>query len=45
MFSHTFSFNKGPFIALVCPKAVEGLEGLAILRFLEKNDIFWKKNE
>jgi hypothetical protein len=35
-FSLKFSFNRGPSIALVRPKAVEGLEGLHFL-------FFWKK--
>jgi hypothetical protein len=34
-FSPNFSFNKGLSIALVRPKAVEGLEDLALLKFLE----------
>jgi hypothetical protein len=42
-FSLTFSFNKGPSIALVRPKAAEGLEGLHFFISLEKKNKCWKK--
>ena len=42
-FSLKFSFNRGPSIALVRPKAVEGLKGLHFLFFWKKINKCWKK--